>query len=325
MLVHKENLHAYTMFARTEDDKNKWIEAIKEALNNEVPSQRLNSSHDPVMHTFLQPSSCQYCHKLLKGLFYQGYLCQKCQRCMHKECISLLSKCGPNSLPPSLPPRPPSLLVPSPTHSSLARLSSTLSLTEELPPQTPIPINHGSGHSPGPDYVNTRIEEHSWFVGAMDREQANSNMKDYPVGTYLVRARVQAGEQLGHALSLRTVEDTKHMKINVGDHAEWGTKCYLSESRVFRSTVELVSWYSHHSLKESFSGLDMTLKFAFKDLELFKACYDFNPDQAESNMLPFRSGDLLAVIDTMGGTGGWWKAVKDNRIGYIPKDFVSAC
>jgi hypothetical protein len=40
-------------------------------------------------------------------------------------------------------------------------------------------------------------------------------------------------------------------------------------------------------------------------------------------MLAFRSGEVLAVIDTMGDMGGWWKAVKDNRIGYIPKDFVS--
>ncbi len=37
-------------------------------------------------------------------------------------------------------------------------------------------------------------------------------MQNYPVGTYLVRARVQGGERVGFALSLRTVEDTKHMK-----------------------------------------------------------------------------------------------------------------
>ena len=276
-------------------------------------------THDPVMHTFDKATSCQYCHKLLKGLFYQGYLCSVCQWPMHKECISLPSKCGPNSLPPSLPPRPPSMLLPSPTHSSLARLSSTLSLTEELPTNLPPTL------STGPDYVNTRIEEHSWFVGDMERDQANTSMHMYPVGTYLVRARLQGGERVGYALSLRTVEDTKHMKINTGDHAEWGTRCFLSESRAFRSTVELISWYSHHSLKESFSGLDMTLKFAFRDLSLVKACYDFIPDQADSNMLAFRSGEVLAVIHTMGDTGGWWKAVKDNRIGYIPKDFVSAC
>jgi len=84
----------------------------------------------------------------------------------------------------------------------------------------------------------------------------------------------------------------------------------------------------------------MTLKFQFRDLGLARACYDFTPgesknifnkhtnnnfikDQSESNMLTFKSGEVLAVIDTMGDTG-WWKAIKDNRIGYIPKDFVTS-
>jgi len=67
----------------------------------------------------------------------------------------------------------------------------------------------------------------------------------------------------------------------------------------------------------------MTLKFQFRDLSLARACYDFTPDQSESNMLIFKSGEILAVIDTMGDTG-WWKAIKDNRIGYIPKDFVTS-
>ena len=72
MLVHKENVNAYTMLARTEDEKNKWIEAIKEAYNNEVPPQSFSSPHEPVMTTFDKPTVCSYCNKMLKGLFYQG-------------------------------------------------------------------------------------------------------------------------------------------------------------------------------------------------------------------------------------------------------------
>ena len=45
-------------------------------------------------------------------IWYQGYLCDRCKRAMHKECISLLSKCG-SSVPPALPPRPPSIQLPS--------------------------------------------------------------------------------------------------------------------------------------------------------------------------------------------------------------------
>ena len=36
-LVHVQNLHAYTMWARTEEDKNKWVAAIREALGNVLP------------------------------------------------------------------------------------------------------------------------------------------------------------------------------------------------------------------------------------------------------------------------------------------------
>lgn len=58
--------------------------------------------------------------------------------------------------------------------------------------------------------------------------------------------------------------------------------------------VELISNYTQNSLKESFAGniyhlcwsrhliflslgLDMTLKFQFRDLSLARACYDFIP------------------------------------------------
>ena len=85
----------------------------------------------------------------------------------------------------------------------------------------------------------------------------------------------------------------------------------------------------------------MTLKFPFRDLSLVKAGYDFTPEKNDSNMLMFKTGDVsreqvlekklfqhfccqvLAVIDTTGDSG-WWKAIKENRIGYIPKDFVTS-
>ena len=52
-------------------------------------------------------------------------------------------------------------------------------------------------------------QEHAWFVGDMDRDQANISMQLYPIGTFLVRARLQAGERVGYALSLRTKEVSK--------------------------------------------------------------------------------------------------------------------
>jgi hypothetical protein len=61
--------------------------------------------------------------------------------------------------------------------------------------------------------------------------QATSLMQNYPVGTYLVRARVQGGERVGFALSLRTVEDTKHMK------AGGATKIHLSANYGLHSVI----------------------------------------------------------------------------------------
>ena len=121
---------------------------------------------------------------------------------MHKECISLLSKCG-SSQPPALPPRPPSMLLPSPTQDPLANRLSTTSIDD---PATLVkvdynvkslmgdhaslpPLNIINANAPFPDYVNTRIEEHAWYVGYLDREAANTWLQGYPVGTYLVRAR----------------------------------------------------------------------------------------------------------------------------------------
>jgi hypothetical protein len=34
-----------------------------------------------------------------------------------------------------------------------------------------------------------------------------------------------------------------------------------------------------------------------------------------------RSGDILAVIDKLESSLGWWKAMKGGKLGYIPKVF----
>ena len=123
MLVHVQNLNVFKFYARTLEDKDKWISAIEQAKDNAYPNQRLASTHEAVMHTFENPDTiCAHCRKLLKGLFYQGYRCHTCAQPMHKACISLLAKCG-SAQPPNLPewpPRPP-----------LRHKLSTLSLMSE--------------------------------------------------------------------------------------------------------------------------------------------------------------------------------------------------
>eukprot|EP01134_Creolimax_fragrantissima_P002478 CFRG2478T1 len=47
-----------------------------------------DSEHDFQSRTYLQPTSCTYCSKLLVGLYRQGYRCTRCHWSVHKSCRS---------------------------------------------------------------------------------------------------------------------------------------------------------------------------------------------------------------------------------------------
>ena len=160
----------------------------------------------------------------------------------------------------------------------------------------------------------------------MDRENATRNLAPFPLGTFLVRCRVNLAEP-NYAISLKTgsVSDVKHMKIlsNLND------EFYLSDNRKFKSVVELVSYFSRSSLKESFSGLDCNLRFSIKDLLIVEAQHKFDPEAQspnggnENNLLALDIGDRVIVLDKLSENQGWWKACDaTNRIGYIPKSYV---
>jgi hypothetical protein len=46
MLVHVQNTHAFTLFARTQEDKENWIQTFREALDNAVPRNGASSPHE---------------------------------------------------------------------------------------------------------------------------------------------------------------------------------------------------------------------------------------------------------------------------------------
>ncbi|XP_062582313.1 guanine nucleotide exchange factor VAV2-like isoform X3 [Saccostrea cucullata] len=85
IMAKKDGSNAFTFFAKTEDTRAKWIDAIKLALENASPPQGINY----VMHTFDKPTECSVCHKLLRGVFFQGYKCTDpgSDIAVHKECI----------------------------------------------------------------------------------------------------------------------------------------------------------------------------------------------------------------------------------------------
>ncbi len=112
LLVHTEEHNAYTLLARTADDKQKWMECFQEAMGNACLSEDVSNGHEFIMTTFERPTSCDNCLKLLKGLFFQGYKCSKCGKTVHKLCAPTSLACGPQLVPPALPPRPSSMQLP---------------------------------------------------------------------------------------------------------------------------------------------------------------------------------------------------------------------
>ncbi|KAA3672676.1 uncharacterized protein DEA37_0011515 [Paragonimus westermani] len=60
-------------------------------------SQHVVTTPVEVPHTFelhrsAKPNVCQYCHRLLHGLFRQGLHCKDCKMWVHKKCAALVPK-----------------------------------------------------------------------------------------------------------------------------------------------------------------------------------------------------------------------------------------
>lgn len=48
--------------------------------------------HTFQVHSYTRPTVCQYCKKLLRGLFKQGMQCNDCHYNVHKKCMELVPK-----------------------------------------------------------------------------------------------------------------------------------------------------------------------------------------------------------------------------------------
>lgn len=107
-------------------------------------------------------------------------------------------------------------------------------------------------------YVNFILDDHPWFSGRMDRDQAQALLEKMPHGTFLVR--VSPKHNGSYVISLNHNGQVKHMRIYVSKD----NQLYLSQNRYFKSVIELVSWYEKNSLVESFHMLDGCLSIPFK-------------------------------------------------------------
>uniref|UniRef100_A0A2A4K727 Protein vav n=2 Tax=Heliothis virescens TaxID=7102 RepID=A0A2A4K727_HELVI len=283
-LVRRTKDATFTLYARTDDAKRKWVKAIKDAIDNLEPPGCRSTNHKFVLHTFEKPATCHHCSKFLKGRIFQGYLCTVCNACAHKECIALSGRCGGG-----LAPAPP------------------------LPP-----------HQHQPDQA---LHYYMWYVGEMGRETATARLERRVDGTFLLRVRPAAAHHhaptdTNLALSLKTDNTVKHMRV-CRKPIDQVQHYYLSESRFFRSVVELITYYEKTSLSENFEGLNSNLRWPFRRV-VATVIHDFRP--LESSQLALRPGAKVLVLSKEGDSRGWWKGRTldkgDNRSGYFPKECV---
>uniref|UniRef100_A0A671N3H6 Guanine nucleotide exchange factor VAV3-like n=1 Tax=Sinocyclocheilus anshuiensis TaxID=1608454 RepID=A0A671N3H6_9TELE len=117
--------------------------------------------------------------------------------------------------------------------------------------------------------------------------------------------------------------DVKHIKILTKEGF-----FYIAENRKFRSILELIEYYKHHSLREGFRTLDTTLQFAYREPEnganstycvmgVAIACYDFS--SRDTRELSLQEGDVVKIYSKT-GANGWWRGEVNGRVSVFPEN-----
>uniref|UniRef100_A0A8C2ZJ55 Vav guanine nucleotide exchange factor 3 n=1 Tax=Cyclopterus lumpus TaxID=8103 RepID=A0A8C2ZJ55_CYCLU len=338
-LTHNQGQTGFEFFFKTKELKKKWLEQFGMAISNIRPENATNNLHEFNMHTFERITSCNSCHMLLRGIFNQGYLCSKCGLGAHKECLARFGSCGKtgnisdtvktslkskryagaNCVP--LAGRPKMLVirnyfgVPSPASGPALSIQ-----TGDI-----IEIICADLHSPwwqvrGPTLNQSKTFWPCRFAGPMERLQAEAELINRVNSTYLVRHRSR--EYTEYAISIKYNNDVKHIKILTKDGC-----FYIAENKKFRSILELIEYYKHHSLREGFRSLDTTLKFPYQEPEnaamqrlnrsgsnmigVAIARYDFS--SRDTRELSLQEGDVVKIY-TKSGANGWWRGEVNGRV-----------
>ncbi|XP_078285712.1 LOW QUALITY PROTEIN: guanine nucleotide exchange factor VAV3-like [Rhinoraja longicauda] len=266
--------------------------------SNIRPDDGDSNEHSFTMHTFAQVTVCNACNMLLRGIFYQGYLCTRCGSRAHKECLGRIGICGSIATDPRRDQQ---------TNGFNGDEKQSCSLDTGLPrmqvtqcyrgsPQPPAP-RPGLPMQPGDVIEVYGAEAHStwwqgrnlttrevgffprdcvhplpcvpkgvdysgftWFAGAIDRLQAEAELIGRSNRTFLVRQRPKELEEF--AISISYNSEVKHIKIISRD-----SSFFIAQNKRFRTLKDLVDYYGCHSLREGFRCLDTTLQVPYKEPE----------------------------------------------------------
>eukprot|EP00064_Thunnus_orientalis_P001015 superscaffoldBa00000062_g1016 len=356
-VTHQQGHTGFELFFKTRELKKKWLDQFEMAMT-------------------LLYMKYILCFIVSRGIFNQGYLCVKCGLGAHKECLGRLGVCGrtdsakprpKESTTPANPGLPRMVVIrdysgiPCPQcgpplsihagdvielmfadlHSSWWQLlpDKYNAINSQLPLQGKILATSKIGFFPSdavrPCPCVPKPVDYSaqlWFAGPMERYQAEVELLDRGNSTYLVRHRSK--ECTEYAISIKFNDKVKHIKILTKDGC-----FYIAESRLFKTVLDLVEYYKHHSLKEGFSSLDTTLQVPYRELSngnmplaitkagsvfsprvvgIAVARYDFS--SRDTRELSLLQGDLIKIYTKM--SNGWWKGEVDGRVGWFPSTYV---
>ncbi|XP_059391062.1 guanine nucleotide exchange factor VAV3-like isoform X2 [Carassius carassius] len=383
-LTHNQGQSGFEFFFKTKELKKKWLEQFGMALSNICPESGKSNFHEFRMHTFETTTSCSSCEMLLRGVFYQGYRCSKCGAGAHKECLGRVDFCvkssaDSSSFGPQIGKTPcrggdaglpkmqvihnyygvPSPLCGPPLNIQVGDVIEVIEAnirscwwkgkvlaTKEVGffpsnavkpcPCVPKPVDYSS---------------QPWFAGPMERLQAEAALLNRRSSTYLVRHRSREFNE--YAISIKYNNDVKHIKILTKEGL-----FHIAENRKFRSILELIEYYKHHSLREGFRTLDTTLLFAYREPEngantpllcglsfLTPAGYSFVPPSSapfwsvftpkvlgvaiarydfssrDTRELTLQEGDVVKIYSKT-GANGWWRGEVNGRVGWFPSTYV---
>ncbi|XP_021378628.1 guanine nucleotide exchange factor VAV2-like isoform X4 [Mizuhopecten yessoensis] len=192
------------------------------------------------------------------------------------------------------------------------------------------PRPHAQG---GEGYVNIEdrgLTTYKWFVGNMQRETAIDRLKGLQNGTFLIRVSENPGRKGELSLSIKYDNQVRHIRVE--RNAE--NYFFLADTNFFKSLPDLVEYYQHNSLKDSFPGVDTTLIHPFKSqtggatgpgprcLGYAVAVYDYAA--TATTQLSLSRGDRVAIFSKTGSDKGWWKGEHcgSHKVGYFPLAYV---
>ncbi|XP_062920897.1 guanine nucleotide exchange factor VAV3 isoform X1 [Mobula hypostoma] len=294
-LTHLHGHNGFEFFCRTKELKKKWLEQFAMALSNIRPEHGSSNEHSFTMYTFAQATVCSACRMLLRGIFYQGYLCTRCGTGAHKECLGRIGVCSKAEADPRRGKHMNCFngdkKQDTPLDMGLPRMQVTRCYGGvPQPPNTGpaltiqqgdvIEVYGAEAHSVWWKGRNLTTREmgffprdcvkplpcvpkrmdysgFAWFAGAIDRHQAEAELINRENSTFLVRQRPKQLDEF--AISINYNNEVKHIKIISED-----SSFYIAQNKRFRTLKDLVDYYGYHSLKEGFRCLDTTLQIPYK-------------------------------------------------------------